>query len=416
MARPLFLEAQYHDIHDIGVAVEVNVQDLLGDESAAHHFPLPGSKRPKGCKFLGRKLDPLACPRHFASEKIDLEIGNPDAIGPSLRGATQHGADPREKLRKGEGLNHIVATIWLALRLCGASSRIRTVLRRAPERRPYSIRIADLEIDFFRRKVTRAGKRSELSPEEFPDPLGACFPAGGSDEPHSHLRGTVWDVNLDSDANIVDEILRLRKKVDEPFTVALHIPGRGLRAGRPKRLMRVRVCLLPGLSAAPHGPLCFRSVPSPRSFPQVFYDWVLTTDLKHDTNQFLAAELQSLRTFMRQHPRDLQASREEVEREGASYRLCTLLRDHRWARENDRRRPGCDVFGLGSFARPLDRFSTPTAVRRTPRHTLFLLASKWVDVNHPEVGSVLVPLSRREHRRRLPSEDAHRPAREPCWR
>ena len=107
-------------------------------------------------------------------------------------------------------------------------SRIRTVLRRAPERRPYSIRIADLEIDFFRRKVTRAGKRIELSPKEFAA-LWALASRQGEVMSRTLISEQVWDVNLDSDANIVDVvILRLRKKVDEPFTVSLIHTVRGV--------------------------------------------------------------------------------------------------------------------------------------------------------------------------------------------
>jgi two-component system, OmpR family, heavy metal sensor histidine kinase CusS len=49
-----------------------------------------------------------------------------------------------------------------------------------------------------------------------------------------------------------------------------------------------------------------------------FLDWVLRTDLRHDTNQFLVAELQSLQSLMRQRPGDFQAWRDEVEREAAS--------------------------------------------------------------------------------------------------
>jgi two-component system, OmpR family, copper resistance phosphate regulon response regulator CusR len=107
-------------------------------------------------------------------------------------------------------------------------TRIRTVLRRGPERRPHSIRIADLEIDFFRRKVTRAGKRIDLSPKEFAT-LWALASRQGEVMSRTLISEQVWDVNLDSDANIVDVVIRrLRKKVDEPFGTSLIHTLRGV--------------------------------------------------------------------------------------------------------------------------------------------------------------------------------------------
>ena len=55
-------------------------------------------------------------------------------------------------------------------------ARIRTVLRRGPDRQPESIRIADLEIDFHRHKATRGKKRLDLSPKEFLNNMAPCSP------------------------------------------------------------------------------------------------------------------------------------------------------------------------------------------------------------------------------------------------
>jgi two-component system, OmpR family, copper resistance phosphate regulon response regulator CusR len=107
-------------------------------------------------------------------------------------------------------------------------ARIRTVLRRSPERRQDVIKVADLEIDFFRHKVTRSGARIDLSPKEFAT-LWALASRQGEVLSRTLISEQVWDINLDSDANVVDvAIRRLRKKVDEPFSPGLIHTVRGV--------------------------------------------------------------------------------------------------------------------------------------------------------------------------------------------
>jgi two-component system copper resistance phosphate regulon response regulator CusR len=107
-------------------------------------------------------------------------------------------------------------------------ARMRTVLRRAPERRPDTAKTADLEIDFFKHKVTRAGKRIELSPKEFAT-LWALASRPGEVLSRTLISEQVWDINLESDANIVDVVIRrLRKKIDEPFSTNLIHTVRGV--------------------------------------------------------------------------------------------------------------------------------------------------------------------------------------------
>jgi two-component system, OmpR family, copper resistance phosphate regulon response regulator CusR len=106
-------------------------------------------------------------------------------------------------------------------------ARIRTILRRGPDRRPETLRIADLEIDFFKRKAVRAGKRIELSPKEFAT-LWLLASHHGEVLSRTLISEHVWDINFDSDANVVDvAIRRLRKKVDEPFSASLIHTVRG---------------------------------------------------------------------------------------------------------------------------------------------------------------------------------------------
>jgi two-component system, OmpR family, copper resistance phosphate regulon response regulator CusR len=107
-------------------------------------------------------------------------------------------------------------------------ARIRTILRRSPDRRTEIVRIVDLEIDFFKHKANRAGKRLDLSPKEF---AILWFLASHHGEVLSRtlISEHVWDINFDSDANVVDvAIRRLRKKVDEPFSTSLIHTVRGV--------------------------------------------------------------------------------------------------------------------------------------------------------------------------------------------
>jgi two-component system, OmpR family, copper resistance phosphate regulon response regulator CusR len=107
-------------------------------------------------------------------------------------------------------------------------ARIRTVLRRSPDRRTETAKVADLEIDFFRHKATRGGKRLDLAPKEFAV-LWLLASHHGEVLSRTLISEHVWDINFDSDANVIDvAIRRLRKKVDEPFSASLIHTVRGV--------------------------------------------------------------------------------------------------------------------------------------------------------------------------------------------
>lgn len=96
-------------------------------------------------------------------------------------------------------------------------ARIRSILRRSPDRQPEVVRIADLEIDFLRHKAVRGGKRLDLTPKEFAL-LSLFVRRKGEVLARTLIAEQVWDMNFDSDTNVVDvAIRRLRRKVDDPF-------------------------------------------------------------------------------------------------------------------------------------------------------------------------------------------------------
>jgi len=106
-------------------------------------------------------------------------------------------------------------------------ARVRSLLRRAPPRQQETIRMADLEIDLARQRVTRAGQRLDLTAKEF---LLLSFLARRAGEVLSRtlIAEAVWDMNFDSDTNVVDvSVRRLRSKVDDPFPLKLIRTVRG---------------------------------------------------------------------------------------------------------------------------------------------------------------------------------------------
>lgn len=107
-------------------------------------------------------------------------------------------------------------------------ARIKTILRRGPARQPDILRVKDLEIDFPRRKAKRNTKRLELTPKEFLL-LWLLASHAGEILTRTYISEQVWDMNFDCDTNVVDvAVLRLRKKIDDPFPEKLLHTVRGV--------------------------------------------------------------------------------------------------------------------------------------------------------------------------------------------
>ena len=114
-------------------------------------------------------------------------------------------------------------------------ARIKTVLRRGPARYADTLQVRDLELDFLKRKARRGTKRLDLSPKEFLL-LWLLASHAGEILTRTYISEQVWDMNFDCDTNVVDvAVLRLRKKLDDPFPIKLlhSVRGVGLCAGRP---------------------------------------------------------------------------------------------------------------------------------------------------------------------------------------
>lgn len=108
-------------------------------------------------------------------------------------------------------------------------ARVRTILRRGRTGlEKTTLQVADLELDLMRRRVTRSGKRIELTAKEF-GLLELLMRRHGEVLPRSLIASQVWDVNFDSDTNVIEVAMRrLRAKVDDAFEPRLIQTVRGM--------------------------------------------------------------------------------------------------------------------------------------------------------------------------------------------
>jgi two-component system copper resistance phosphate regulon response regulator CusR len=108
-------------------------------------------------------------------------------------------------------------------------ARVRTLLRRRGNHSesPF-LRAADLELDLIRRRVSRSGKRIDLTVKELAL-LELLLRRQGEVLPRSLIASQVWDMNFDSDTNVIEVAMRrLRAKVDEGFSPKLIHTVRGM--------------------------------------------------------------------------------------------------------------------------------------------------------------------------------------------
>ena len=107
-------------------------------------------------------------------------------------------------------------------------ARVRTLLRRGPPREVEQFQVADLQLDVLRRRVLRGAERITLTNKEFAL-LQLLMERSGEVLSRTQIASQVWQMNFDSDTNVVDvAIRRLRAKVDDPFSPKLIHTVRGM--------------------------------------------------------------------------------------------------------------------------------------------------------------------------------------------
>ncbi|WP_296128624.1 winged helix-turn-helix domain-containing protein, partial [Pseudomonas sp. Ga0074129] len=91
-----------------------------------------------------------------------------------------------------------------------------------------TMKIADLEVDLMKRRAIRGGKRIDLTAKEF-SLLELLLRRRGEVLPKSLIASQVWDMNFDSDTNVIEvAVRRLRAKIDDDFDLKLIHTARGM--------------------------------------------------------------------------------------------------------------------------------------------------------------------------------------------
>ena len=110
-------------------------------------------------------------------------------------------------------------------------ARVGALLRRgdsAPVQPATVLQLGDLEVDLIARRAQRSGQRMDLTAKEF-SLLALLLRRRGQILSRTTLAEQVWDMNFDSDTNVVEvAVRRLRVKLDEPFTAKLLHTVRGM--------------------------------------------------------------------------------------------------------------------------------------------------------------------------------------------
>lgn len=96
-------------------------------------------------------------------------------------------------------------------------ARLRSLVRRRSGVTVSRLQIADLELDLPKMRAQRGSQRLDLTPKEF-QLLALLAQRQGEVVSRTTLASEVWDMNFESDTNVVEvAIRRLRKKIDDDF-------------------------------------------------------------------------------------------------------------------------------------------------------------------------------------------------------
>ena len=107
-------------------------------------------------------------------------------------------------------------------------ARVQALGRRGRAQEATTLQLGDLELDLVRRRAQRAAQRLDLTAKEFAL-LTLLLQRQGQVLSRTVLAEQVWDMNFDSDTNVVEvAVRRLRGKLDDPFDAKLLHTVRGM--------------------------------------------------------------------------------------------------------------------------------------------------------------------------------------------
>ncbi len=108
-------------------------------------------------------------------------------------------------------------------------ARVQALLRRGRvPQESTTLHLGELELDLMKRKASRASQRLDLTAKEFAL-LSLLLQRQGQVLSRTVLAEQVWDMNFDSDTNVVEvAVRRLRSKLDDPYPTKLLHTVRGM--------------------------------------------------------------------------------------------------------------------------------------------------------------------------------------------
>jgi len=135
-------------------------------------------------------------------------------LSPVLFLTALSGIDSRVEGLEAGGDDYLVKPFAVAELL----ARVNALARRPPLTEEKTVlQVADLELDLLQRRVSRAGQRIELQPQEF-RLLEYMMRNAGRVVTRTMLLENVWEFHFDPQTSVVEtHISRLRGKIDRPF-------------------------------------------------------------------------------------------------------------------------------------------------------------------------------------------------------
>ena len=107
-------------------------------------------------------------------------------------------------------------------------ARIKSLLRRVPHLEQEAYQVSDLVLNRLKHEVYRNGQKIYLSQKEFAL-LQLLMEHQGQVMTRSQIASMVWNINFNTDTNVVDvAIRRLRSKIDDHYTPKLIHTVRGM--------------------------------------------------------------------------------------------------------------------------------------------------------------------------------------------
>ena len=158
----------------------------------------------------------LASMRQQGRKTPVLMLTARDRVEDRVRGL-EGGAD--DYLVKPFAFSELLARVGVLLRR-GAGPAVAT--------QATQLSLGSLEVDLIARRATRDGQRLDLTAKEF-NLLALLLRRRGQILSRTTLAEQVWDMNFDSDTNVVEvAVRRLRSKLDDPFEARLLHTVRGM--------------------------------------------------------------------------------------------------------------------------------------------------------------------------------------------